>query len=157
MVTSTRKRATAPEPQAEEENGEATGRGVSDMHTLFSEWLKEETGEDIDPNHIFLVTSQRNKFRQSDEYLEYREKLDERRDLEKESKAAKAKARKAAAEVEDEDGDEEEAPKPAARRGRPAKATRALKAVAEDEEDEAPAKKAAPPRRRRAKAADDTF
>jgi len=132
------KTAPAPEPEETEEGG--TTRGPGEMHELFSDFLKEETGVDVSPEAIFLVTSKRTAFRKSDEYLAYAERVDEAREKAAEAKAAKAKAR-----AEEPDEDEGEEPVKTSRR-------RAAKPkVADDAAEEAGV---TPIRSRRRKAAD---
>lgn len=131
----TKAKTTSPAESAEDNESTgpsavAEGRGPGQMHELFSAWLKEETGEDIDPNHIFLVTSKRTAFRKSDEYLDYQE---QRSAEEKPLKSAKVKAKSRTARTAEEDEDEEEEPQPVrGRRGRRVVA----KPVAEPEVDE---------------------
>lgn len=121
------KAVPAPEPEETDEGGAV--RGPGEMHELFSEWLKAETGVTVTPEAIFLVTSKRTAFRKSDEYLEYAEGLDAAREEAKTERAEKAKAR---AEKAAEEPDEDEAPKPTRRGKAPAK-----KAASEETGEEA--------------------
>jgi hypothetical protein len=101
----------APAPEKEEVAEGGVTRGPTEMHEIFSEWLEEETGVRVSPEHIFLVTSKRTAFRKSDAYQNYAEGKDAQRAEAKAERDERKKARAAEAEVEDDE------PKPK-RRGR---------------------------------------
>jgi hypothetical protein len=115
--TRTKPAEQTPAPEPEETEGDGTVRGPGEMHDLFSAFLKETTGEDVDPLHIFLVTSKRTAFRKTEAYEEFAAAQEERRDEAFKAKEARAKNRAATA---TEDDAEATAPKA---RGRRAKAT----------------------------------
>src|ERR1044072_264053 len=112
MAARTRtKPAKAAEPA--EEDVETNGlRPVSDLHTHMAEWLNEEYGDDLDKpltaRQVQIVIGKRNTYRKSDEYAEFMEGVEARRQQAEAARAEKAAAR--------EDDEEDEAPAPRPRR-----------------------------------------
>lgn len=141
MARKTAKAAPAPAPEETDEGGAV--RGPSEMHELFSDWLKETYDADVSPEAIFWVTSKRTAFRKSDEYAEFAEKVEQEREDRLAEKEKRAQEREAARASKDEDTDEADAPKPSRRR----------KAKSDPAEDEPAAEAPKPTRSRRKPAA----